>query len=246
MKKKYFYLLLIPLLTCCSYKVLQHQNVYQISKKGTNFYLIEENNQFLMVDSGTPNQSKNIEKVLLKNNINPKDIKYIIITHAHYDHAGNAKYFKDKYNTKIIIGKDDEEMLINQGEDLHLCPTNTLAKIGYSSTHKKRFESFTPDLFINKEFDLKDIGFTGRIFPLAGHTPGSLIIETDEQIFVGDLIRGSLLKSSKPKRHFYICDLEDNNQDIQEIYNLSKNKNWFVGHGGPLNRKSILEFLNQE
>lgn len=243
---KYYFYILLFVFTSCSYKVHQHQNTYQINKKGTNFYLVKENNQYLMIDSGTPNNGKKIEKVLLKNNINPKDISYLIVTHAHYDHAGNAKYFQEKYGTKIIVGKGDQEMIENNGEDPHLCPTHVLAKIGNFFVKQIYFDGFTPDLYIEKEYDLKNIGFTGKIIPLAGHTPGSLIIETEEQIFVGDLIRGSLFKSSKPKRHFFMCDLQDNDADIKFVSDFSNNKTWFLGHGGPITNKEAVRFLDKD
>ena len=199
-----------------------------------------------MIDSGTPKNGEKIEKVLLKNNIDPHKIKYIILTHAHYDHVGNAKYFQTKFKSKIIVGKGDAEMIKNKGEDKHLCPTNLIAKIGHAMVKNISYESFTPDLLIEKEFNLNSIGFTGKIIPLSGHTKGSIIITSNQNVFTGDLIRGSLLKNTTPKRHFFMCDLEDNNTDIKYVTNISNIKTWYVGHGGPLTKKDVVEFLNKK
>jgi metallo-beta-lactamase class B len=36
--------------------------------------------------------------------LDPKQIKYAVITHNHFDHFGGAKYLQDTYGTKIIMG----------------------------------------------------------------------------------------------------------------------------------------------
>lgn len=68
---------------------------------------------------------------------------------------------------KLLLKKGNEEMLTNNSEDLHFYPTNTTAKIGHNSTDKKRVKNFTSNIFNDKEFDLKNIGLTGEIAPLA-------------------------------------------------------------------------------
>jgi len=244
MNKLYFYAIFF-ILSSCSYKVQQYQNIYQISKGGTNFYLIKENEQLLMIDSGKPNQGEKIERALLKNNINPNQIKYLILTHAHYDHAGNAFYFKNKFNTKIIVGKEDTNMILNHGKDSLLCPTNFIAKIGKPFIQNIKYPAFTPDIIVEKPFDLSTLNFSGTITPFAGHTHGSLVITTKPAIFVGDLIRGNIFKSSKPERHFYMCDLTDNNADIQFISEIPNIETWYLGHGGPINQKEVLKFLKE-
>lgn len=246
MKKKFPLLLYLLLLSGCSYKVHQYQNVYQLSKSGTNFYLIKENNQYLMVDCGKPNQGEKIEKVLLKNKIDPSRIKYLILTHAHYDHAGNAHYFKEKFNTKIIVGKEDFDMIQAHGKDSLLCPTNFIAHLGKPFIKNIEYPLFSPDILIDDFFDLNSISFSGTIFPLPGHTKGSLVLKNKTSVFVGDLIRGNLLNSAKPKRHFYMCDLINNKSAIKDVVNLPNITTWYLGHGGPIDKTKILEFLDKD
>ena len=244
MKKIAIYFLLI-LFCSCSYKVHQHKNIYTVSKSGTNFYLIKEHDQFLMVDCGTPNNGDKIKKTLLKNNINPFKIKYLFLTHAHYDHAGNAAYFQENFKTKIIVGKGDLDMIKNHGKDSLLCSTNSIAKIGKLFIKNTKYASFIPDIIITNPFNLNSLNFTGTIIPLAGHTKGSLILKTGATVFVGDLIRGNIFNSSKPERHFYMCNLKDNYMDVKYVSNLPNIKTWYLGHSGSLTNNSILHFLNK-
>ena len=49
------------------------------------------------------------EKLLEK--LNGKNIKYILLTHGHFDHICGAKMVKDNTGAKIVIHKDDDIML---------------------------------------------------------------------------------------------------------------------------------------
>lgn len=245
--KQFIFFLGIILMSSCSYKLRKHpNNVYQLSKSGVNIYIIEQNNSFLMIDSGTPKQGEKIEKALLKNNLSPEKIKYLIITHAHHDHAGSASYFQQKFNTKLIIGKKDLIMINNHGKDNHLCPQGLFAKISKPFINNSHYLPFVPDILIDKNFDLKNIGFSGQIIPLAGHTPGSLLIKIDTSIFVGDLIRGGIINNTSPKTHFFMCNLEDNYKNIQFVSKIPNIKNWYLGHFGPIQKNDILKYIQDE
>ena len=46
--------------------------------------------------------------------LNPADIKYVIVSHGHLDHAGGAKYLQDKYGTRLIMSAADYDLLDQQ------------------------------------------------------------------------------------------------------------------------------------
>jgi metallo-beta-lactamase class B len=48
-----------------------------------------------------------IEDGLKKLKLNPADIKYVIVSHAHGDHYGGAAYLKKKFNPKIVMSDID-------------------------------------------------------------------------------------------------------------------------------------------
>jgi metallo-beta-lactamase class B len=43
--------------------------------------------------------------------LDPKTIKYAIVSHGHGDHSGGAKYLQDTFGTKIVLSADDWELL---------------------------------------------------------------------------------------------------------------------------------------
>jgi metallo-beta-lactamase class B len=44
---------------------------------------------------------------LKKLGLNPADIKYVLVSHAHTDHIGGAKYLQDHFGAKVVMSKED-------------------------------------------------------------------------------------------------------------------------------------------
>jgi metallo-beta-lactamase class B len=43
--------------------------------------------------------------------IDPNTIKYVLVSHAHYDHVGGAAYLQDRFNAKVIMSEADWSLL---------------------------------------------------------------------------------------------------------------------------------------
>nr|WP_298999312.1 MBL fold metallo-hydrolase [uncultured Allomuricauda sp.] len=221
-------------------------NVIKITQNFTNIYVVQSGNTYLMIDSGNPNKGSTIESKLIDSGIDPKKIKYLILTHAHPDHAGNARFFQEKYGIKVLVGAGEEEIIEGKGKDNHICPRGPLGRL-IKQTHAKRtYKDFEADIFIKGHFDLSTLGIKGSVHPIPGHTAGSVYIEVGDALFVGDLIRGKVLNSKKPAYHLFICDLQDNLQDIEELSQKSHINWWYPGHGGPIATNDIKAFIYKE
>jgi metallo-beta-lactamase class B len=55
-----------------------------------------------------------VDEGLRKVGLNPADIKYVIVSHGHLDHAGGAKYLQDKYHARLIMSAADYDMIDQQ------------------------------------------------------------------------------------------------------------------------------------
>jgi metallo-beta-lactamase class B len=55
-----------------------------------------------------------VEGGLKKLGLNPADIKYVLISHAHLDHAGGAKFLQEKYKARILMSAADWDLLDRQ------------------------------------------------------------------------------------------------------------------------------------
>lgn len=43
--------------------------------------------------------------------LDPTAIKYVLVSHAHYDHVGGASYLQDRFNAKVILSDADWTLL---------------------------------------------------------------------------------------------------------------------------------------
>jgi metallo-beta-lactamase class B len=55
-----------------------------------------------------------VDEGLRKLGLNPADIKYVIVSHGHLDHAGGAKHLQEKYGARLIMSAADYDLLDRQ------------------------------------------------------------------------------------------------------------------------------------
>ncbi|MCW3121511.1 MAG: fold metallo-hydrolase [Flavipsychrobacter sp.] len=89
-------------------------NIYQISLGPVNTFLIEENKELTLIDTGFGGSADKIFAAIEKGGKSPKDIKRIILTHSHPDHSGSAAEIKRRLNIPVLAPAIDAE-LIEQG-----------------------------------------------------------------------------------------------------------------------------------
>ena len=87
-------------------------NVYALGKAGTTVYAITTPAGIILIDSGYQNE---IETVLLAQmkqvNLDPAQVKMIILGHGHADHFGGAPYFQDHYGTHVYLTQADWDFM---------------------------------------------------------------------------------------------------------------------------------------
>jgi len=224
------------------HQITQHEiEVIKISKSNSNVYLLKKDKYAILIDAGYAKDSLSIENAILEQGVKPHYLQYIILTHAHSDHTGVAAFFKKKYGCKIIGGGPDR-FAFESGQQEDLCPTSLFARLLKMGV-KPDFPRVKVDLAVETDAPLNLTYWGMEIECLPGHTPGSLIIHTDIGLFVGDLIRGGFSNHTKPKRHYFMCDIDDNNQDIKDLLDRSDIKTWYPGHFGPLESDDVMEWV---
>lgn len=66
-------------------------------------YLIRQGEEYAFVDTGTSSCIQSVRKVLAERDIKPFQIKYIMVTHVHLDHAGAAGVMMQDYPEAQLI-----------------------------------------------------------------------------------------------------------------------------------------------
>ena len=158
----------------------------------TNVYFLVQDRQILLVDTGPRNNEKKILKAITSRGYTPEDIKYIFLTHTHYDHAGSVSALKQATNSKIILQKSEVDTLtegftpIPKGTNFFFRIISRLGRMKMVERKIGWFESADADIVFDENLDLKQFGFDAKIIHTPGHTKGSSSLVFDDRAIVGD------------------------------------------------------------
>jgi hydroxyacylglutathione hydrolase len=217
----------------------------QLKLAWSNVFLIK-GKQLALVDAGTGGDWDNLNLALKDLNLSAKDIKIVLLTHGHADHAGLAKRLQDE-GAEVYVGHGDIAMLA-RGTNDELKPTNFMARL-LKPMVDQPFEPITRATEINSPAELNDkIGAPIKVLPIPGHTPGSVVIILgNDQALVGDMMlggsMGGVIFSSSAGEHYYQDDLKKNHENIRQLLGLGIQK-FYLGHGGPVLRSSVERWIN--
>ena len=87
-------------------------NLYFVGGAGVSAWLLGTEDAYILIDAmNTDDDAKNtIEKGILELGLDPTRIEYLLITHAHGDHYGGYKYFKNTYAPRIVMSATDWQL----------------------------------------------------------------------------------------------------------------------------------------
>jgi metallo-beta-lactamase class B len=86
-----------------------------LTTKGNSAWAVKASAGIILIDTlfGYAAQDEIVDG-LKKMGLDPADIKYIIISHAHGDHDGSVKFLQDTYHPHVILSPKDWELAARQ------------------------------------------------------------------------------------------------------------------------------------
>ena len=156
----------------------------------SNSVLIANGANSILVDTGVKAPLQTFKILFRQANINPNDIKLIVLTHTHYDHTGNLQALADFTGAKVIVHKNEYDNLklgftpIPKGQSPTTRFISKLGRLVYPKYASPK--AFQADLVNVDEFDLNEFGVNGKIISTPGHTLGSQSILLDKTLISGD------------------------------------------------------------
>ncbi len=90
-------------------------NIWYVGDKCVCIHLIDTGDGLILIDSGYIGAVQLLVDTIFRAGFDPKDVKWIIHSHGHYDHFGASNDFKHMYGTKLAISRVD-------GESVKECP----------------------------------------------------------------------------------------------------------------------------
>lgn len=202
----------------------------------TNCYLIRERG-LILVEAGESQKAEKLLKKLQALSINPKDISLVLVTHAHWDHAGALGEWKKLSGGKVAVNHHEKEWV---EKPLRVQP-GILSVWGISMAMMSRmvapllpYGGTAVDIALDdSEMSLEPFGISGKVLHTPGHTKGSVsvLLETGDA-FVGDLAMNGLPYRTGPG----MPSLGDDANLVKKSWRLLLDngaRKIFPGHGKP-------------
>ena len=84
-------------------------NLYYIATSWVSAWALKTSDGIILIDAlnNTREAQELIEGGMVKLGLDPAQIKFVVITHAHGDHYGGANYFVQKYKARVIASEAD-------------------------------------------------------------------------------------------------------------------------------------------
>lgn len=83
-------------------------NVYYVGTKGLSSFLITGPQGHVLIDGALPQSASMIVANIRKLGFEPRDVKYLLINHSHYDHSGGLAELKRLTGAKLIASRADK------------------------------------------------------------------------------------------------------------------------------------------
>lgn len=172
----------------------------------TNTYIItdEETGETAVVDPSLP------EEILIEK-LNAENVKYVLLTHGHFDHIGGVNFVKEKTGAKVVIHKEDEEMLCDKNKNYGTDSTPIYA-----------------DILVEDGTELMLGKSKITVMHTPGHTKGGVcyIFPDDRIIFSGD----TLFRLTAGRTDLYGGDARTELMSLAKIAELEGDYKVFPGH----------------
>src|SRR5690349_11676175 len=85
-------------------------NLYYVGIDWVSAYVLKTDQGLIMIDCLYDNFTDGAVRGIQKLGLNPKDIKYLIVTHGHDDHAGGIRKIQELTGARIVMAAGDWKM----------------------------------------------------------------------------------------------------------------------------------------
>jgi len=211
--------------------------IYQVLEGRSNSFLINSQNNYILIDTGRTNSWKELTNKL-DDILDENKLSCLILTHTHFDHVENAAKIKKKYGSTIITHKSEADYIKHGNSPL---PKGTNLATGFmvNVIGKKlqyKYENVNSDIVVDEKYNLHYFGFNACIIHTPGHSKGSMSIIIDNEIaIVGDAMFGVFGNSVYPP-------FADDPKIMIESWDklINTNCNLFLpGHGKEISQKLL-------
>jgi len=219
-----------------------------IRTMSTNNYLLKCNEGYFLIDAGMGKGYDTFVKKFNRINVDVSKIKYVMLTHHHFDHTAFLKELIDNTKAKLILHKEEVEPLSKGKNKLGTYKEGIVLNSAVSIVTTLCKLSFPPfnvsddDIILAGDNTtlLREIGIDGMILHTPGHTNGSLsVLLSDGTAFVGDTAMNFFFSNPDP---FVFESINDVYRSWKKLSNNGA-KILYPAHGNPMNMDKVLSAI---
>ena len=178
----------------------------------TNCYIVfdEVSREAAIIDPGD-----NAPSILHAVDEEKLTVRYVLLTHAHFDHILAAHEVLEKTGAKYVVPEADTWLLKREN-------------MGQFRAIARGYVEDTPDILATEGTQLTFGGLTATYMNTPGHTPGSSVIQIEDCLFTGD----TLFRHECGR-----CDLEGGDfgvmlRSLKRLHDLEGDYKVLPGHEG--------------
>lgn len=223
-----------------TYETRKGTKIYKLLGGRSNIFLVDTGTQKLVIDSSHRLYASIIRRRFRKLNIN--HIDYLILTHTHFDHTGNAALIQNEFGAKTAVHHTEADYLRNGRSPL---PAGVNAFSKWILKHLGPIIVGTPvcnpceaNIILNNGDEFQDKNSEISILHTPGHSIGSVCIIIDHEFAIaGDTIFGIFPWSSFPPFADDVKLLKESRKKLAET-----NCHTFLpAHGRAVSRKLLIK-----
>jgi glyoxylase-like metal-dependent hydrolase (beta-lactamase superfamily II) len=140
-----------------------------------------------LVDTGHPVERVTLLASLRRAGILPRDLKGILLTHRHSDHAGNARFLQQRFGVPVTVHRADAEILAGRSRRPWLVRGDGTALAGLFARIENRFPA--APLVADHTVEDGDEVAGLEVHWMPGHTEGSVFYRSASGVlFTGDTL----------------------------------------------------------
>lgn len=145
-------------------------------------FLVTGANRRMLVDTGAPRDRATLLSRL--GSLGVDNLDWLVLTHSHYDHAGNANAVRERFGAKVMIARAEREALESGRND-----ADGIIPVGTSTVMRFLTDAFRPaierslvfepcpaDVALEGAHDFSAEGLDALVVPTPGHTIGSVSV----------------------------------------------------------------------
>lgn len=184
-------------------------NILNLGYDSTNYYLLLARSG-LLVDCGWPGTLPKLASACRQKNVTFADIKYLLVTHYHPDHAGLAQELINLGLRLLVI---DRQTAFIPGLAQYMKPAQHYLEIDLRDNILLPIPATRAFLF--------GLGIAGQVVHTPGHSDDSVSLVLDEKIaFTGDL-----------QPPYFSADPDDDTHRSWDLLRSLGVKTVYPGHG---------------